>query len=190
MFYRILRMIGKPFVYLLFPYKVIGREYLKTKGPLIMICNHISLLDPVVLGMITPRQIFFIAKSEWFQNRFTRWLFTKLEAFPVNRHANDISAIKKSLKVLNEGKILGIFPEGTRSLTGEIQPFERGIGLLAIQSGAMILPVRYKREFRLFRRQTVVVGKPFRLEGFNSGAITKETINQATEIFENAMKAL
>lgn len=190
MLYKFLKYLAKIIMFPLFPYKVIGREYLKTKGPLIMICNHISLLDPIVLGMITPRQIFFIAKSEWFQRKFTRWLFTKVQAFPVNRHANDISAIKKSLKVLKDGNILGIFPEGTRSLTGEIQPFERGIGLLAIQSKAMILPIRYKRDFKLFRRQTIVVGKPFKLEDFNSETITKEKINQATEIFEKAMKAL
>jgi 1-acyl-sn-glycerol-3-phosphate acyltransferase len=190
MLYNLVKYLGKVFLFPFFPYKVIGKEFLKTKGPVIMICNHISLLDPIMLAFITPRQISFIAKVELFHHPLARWFLPRVNAFPVNRHSNDITAIKKSLQVLKDGNIFGIFPEGTRGQTGEIRPFEKGLGFIALKSDALILPIRFKRNFKLFRKQTIIVGKPFKLEGFNSDAITLENINKATEVFENSLKVL
>ncbi|MDP2892072.1 MAG: lysophospholipid acyltransferase family protein [Bacillota bacterium] len=190
MLYRALRAIAVALVKIFFPYKVSGREYLDVKGPLIAISNHTSMLDPLVLGVVVKRTIAYIAKIELFKHPFARWLLLKVNAIPVNRHGSDVSAIKQSLRVLKGGGAIGIFPEGTRGKTAEIRPFERGLGFIAIKSGATILPVRFKKLYKIFRGQTVVIGKPFKLDGFDTEPITMESVSRATEICENAMKAL
>ena len=118
--YAIGRVILIPLVKILFFLKVNGKGNIPKNGGFILCSNHLSNFDPVLIGVAQRRQLFFMAKSELFRNKFFGWLIRKLGAFPVERGAGDGKAINTAEKIINEGKTLGIFIEGTRSKTGEL----------------------------------------------------------------------
>jgi 1-acyl-sn-glycerol-3-phosphate acyltransferase len=127
---------------LLFNMRVIGRENLPASGGAIIAANHISLLDPPVLGVAaSPRVLHFMAKKELFANQLFAWLIAKLHAFPVNRGAPDRVAIRKAMSLLERGEFVAIFPEGTRSKTGILGQPEPGVALIAAKTGSPIVPV-------------------------------------------------
>ena len=131
-----------PLMWLIFRPVRRGTENLKTKGPLIIVCNHWHITDPVFLGCLLPRTIHFMAKKELFQNPVLSFIFEKLMfAFPVDRGRADLSSMKKAISLLKEGKVFGIFPEGTRNVTGEMDSLEKGAAFLALKTGAKILPI-------------------------------------------------
>ena len=166
MLYYIVRGILIPFVYLLFLPKVKGRENLPKDGSTIVYSNHISLLDPVLLGCLFPRKIYFMAKQELFRSRIGYWFFTGLGAIPVKRGSADISAIKTALKKLKDGKVFGIFPEGTRSKKGDIQEFTHGMAAIAQRSKAVTVPVLITGNYRLFHSMKITIGKPLDLKEY------------------------
>lgn len=145
-------------------WKIHGAENLPKGGPVIMVSNHVSIWDPVVAACSVSRDVSFMAKEELFVNPLLGGIFRRLGAFPVKRGQGDTSAIRNSLKVLKEGKVLGLFPEGTRSKTGEMQKGFPGMILLMEKSQAPIVPVRVNGTQNLFVRGwgqlEVIVGKP------------------------------
>lgn len=123
--------------------RIDGLAHVPTEGPCIIAANHINYFDPVFLaGAIPKRMLCFIAKDSLFRKPVLGWLLGKLGAFPVSRGEGDISAIRRCMTILKEGKTLGIFPEGTRSATGEMNQALDGVGLIAEKSRAPIVPVR------------------------------------------------
>ena len=142
---RVIIAIVRPIVKVLFPYEVRGREYIPQKdsaGGLVICSNHISMLDPVFLLLISPRHIHFMAKQETFESALGRWFFGKVVgAFPVNRGAGDMGALDTAMDIVRDGRIMGIIPEGTRSKTGELGRFKSGAALVLSQTGADVLPV-------------------------------------------------
>lgn len=145
-------------------YKVEGLEHFPARGPVIVAANHVSFWDPVLVGCALQRQIYFMAKEELFKIPIFGKLLTKLGAFPVKRGQGDIAAIRKSLAILKEGKVLGIFPEGTRSKSGEIQEAMSGIVLIMEKSKAPIVPVKvYGTKGLLSQKRGevgVIIGQP------------------------------
>lgn len=145
-------------------WKVHGVKNLPESGPVIMVCNHVSIWDPVVAACSVPRNVCFMAKEELFRNSVLGGIFRSLGAFPVKRGQGDTSAIRNSLKVLKEGKVLGLFPEGTRSKTGEMLKGFPGMILLMEKSQAPIVPVRVNGTRNLFTRGwghlEVIIGEP------------------------------
>jgi 1-acyl-sn-glycerol-3-phosphate acyltransferase len=121
--------------------KVIGMDNIPKKGGLIIASNHVSYLDPIVIGTSIKRKISFIAKKEVFNNIFSNFVIKKLNAFPVDREKIDILALKKVINLLQKGKVLGLFPEGTRSLNGELQELKLGVIKIAMKTGVPIVPV-------------------------------------------------
>lgn len=164
-FGRFLLWFFKPLAWLLFPFKAVGRENIPdTPGrpPLILCCNHISVIDPVFLEMCQKRHVYFMAKEEIFKNRLATWFFGKqLGAFPVKRGAGDTGALDTARRIVEEGKLLGIFPEGTRSKDGQLGRAKSGAALIAAQTGAAVLPVAIatkNQKLHLFRRTRIVFG--------------------------------
>jgi 1-acyl-sn-glycerol-3-phosphate acyltransferase len=125
---------------LVFGLRVTGSDRVPRKGGVIIACNHISELDPPILGCAIPRSVAFMAKVELFRTRFTDFWLRKLNAFPVNRSGIDTMALRTAIAKLRDGEAVVIFPEGTRSHDGRLLPVKAGIGLVALSSGAPVVP--------------------------------------------------
>ncbi len=140
-FYIILNFFIRNFLKVLYRVRIYDFDKIPQEGKLIICSNHMSFIDPVVIGTNIPRYIYFMAKRELFDMRILGPLIAFLNAFPVNRTASDRSSIRTALNVLADGQMLALFPEGTRSVKGEIREGKKGVGLLAILSGAPIVPI-------------------------------------------------
>lgn len=120
--------------------EVYGRENIPAEGPVVIASNHLSLLDPPVLGAAATRKVHFMAKSELFKPAWFGALIRKLGAFPVKRGEMDREAIKTGLAILKENKVLAVFPEGTRSKTGELGRAGGGAFMMGVKRKAKIVP--------------------------------------------------
>lgn len=148
----------------LFRVRYIDRKFVPQEGPLIICCNHLSVIDPAFLVCITKRRVRFMAKAEAFRGRFGGWFLRCVGAFPVRRGKADVEAIKTSLRILKEGGILGIFPEGHRQRPGAPRDeTQAGLVMLAAKTNATILPVALtgaEGRIRPFRKVVVRCGQP------------------------------
>jgi len=136
----------------MFEMKVYGRQNVPRTGGAMLISNHLSYLDPVVLGVHLIRPISFIAKTELFQNRFFGWLIRSLNTFPVRRGQTDVGAIREAIRRLREGRILTMFPEGTRSSNGQLQRIQPGIAMLIRRAGVPVIPAVIDGTFEAWPR--------------------------------------
>jgi 1-acyl-sn-glycerol-3-phosphate acyltransferase len=118
-----------------------GHKNIPGKGGLIVASNHVAAADPFIMGAAVPRELMFMAKKELFETPFSGWLIKYLNAFPVDRFGFDRDVIKRSLEMLNSGRTLVMFPEGTRSKDGRLREGKIGIGMLAKKAGVPIVPV-------------------------------------------------
>lgn len=120
--------------------RVYGRRNLG-RGARIIASNHVTNVDPLVLGWAAARELHFLAKAELFQaSRFFSWLIRGFNAWPVRRGGADRAALAVCSRVLRAGNMLVLFPEGTRSPTGELGSFKPGVGLLAVNGGVPVVP--------------------------------------------------
>lgn len=166
-FNKIEKMIARPFLKLLFFYKCNNRKNLPKDGAFIVCCNHLSNADPIVLSALSRRKIHYMAKSELFKNKFFGAILKAHGAFPVNRGKGDEKAINHSEEILQQGKVLGIFIEGTRSKTGELQKPKSGAAMIAWQTKTPVIPVCItpkKKKVKFFSKVTVSWGKPMTLQ--------------------------
>jgi 1-acyl-sn-glycerol-3-phosphate acyltransferase len=159
-------------------------------GPLIIVANHINFVEtPLALVRLRPRPATGFAKAEWWRNPVMRWLFTMWGAIPLRRGEGDVEAFRQAFQALADGKIMVLAPEGTRSGTGRLKRGQPGVALLALRSGAPILPLGFYGYEDLWRnmarlRRTdfhVVIGRPFRvrpLEGRATPAIRQAIADQ------------
>src|SRR3954453_23975436 len=138
--YWLVRAGLQPFFHLYFRLSRIGREHVPD-GPVIIASNHRSFLDPFVIATIARRPLYYVAKEELFRNRFTAWLLNNLGAFPVRRGQGDGDMIETAKAILARGDAVLIFPEGTRIRPGSLGRPRRGVGRLALESGAPVVPV-------------------------------------------------
>ena len=128
---------------LLFRLKVTGQENIPQDGPFIIVANHSSLLDPVILGVSIKPKIIFVAAAYLFGIRWLGYLLRKANSIPVQRE-NDIKAIKRALKILQQGGVLGIFPEGGIDRQKNNLPVRAGAAYLATKVGVTIVPIKIK----------------------------------------------
>ncbi len=122
--------------------KVTGLENVPMDGPLICACNHISHLDPPAVGSALPRKSHFIAKAELFDQFFLSWYLNAIGMIPIKRGGGAKAMLENAVEVLNSGKLVTFFPEGTRSRTGKPGQPRSGVIVLAALTNAPILPVR------------------------------------------------
>lgn len=188
LFYTVAAATMKTLLLLLTRWEVKGKENVPRNGPLIIVANHLNLADPPLLGASIPRRIFFMAKEELFSSR-GRAFVRALGAFPVRRGKLDREALRQAIRVLESGQALGMFPEGKRSLNHQMGEAELGVALIALRSGAPILPIGISGSenikgpnFILQRpRVTVAIGQSFTLPK-NEGRLTKDQLVQATNL--------
>jgi glycerol-3-phosphate dehydrogenase (NAD(P)+) len=139
--YCLVRAVLLPFFLLYFRLDRLGREHIPTSGPVLLAANHRSFLDPFVIGALTKRPVYYIAKRELFERRWQAWLLNSLGAFPVDRGAGDEHAMDTARAILQRGDCVVIFPEGTRVRPGPLGRPHRGVGRLALQTGARVVPI-------------------------------------------------
>lgn len=139
--YLLVRALLLPFFLVYFRLERIGAEHLPRSGPLILAANHRSFLDPFVIGALTRRPVYYVAKRELFARRWQAWLLNGLGAFPIDRGAGDEDAMATARAILARGDCVVIFPEGTRTCSGPLGRPHRGVGRLALQTGARVVPV-------------------------------------------------
>ena len=166
MLYTTLRIIFAVIFQLLFRAKTYGKENLPAEGPVILAANHMSNWDPPLLATFLPRPVSYMAKIELFEHPIFGAAIRRCHAFPVKRGAADRGAIKAAINVLKQGRVLGLFPEGTRSRTGKMRKAEAGVGLIAALTGAPVVPAAILGTDKIFAnggllpRLTVIVGTP------------------------------
>lgn len=162
-FYEFAKVLFR-FQFKLMGWKVVGVENMPAEGPVILAVNHQSLWDPLVAGSSLPRKVSFMAKEELFSIPVIGNISRKLGAFPVKRGQGDMNAIRQSLAILKEGHVLGLFPEGTRSQSGELQKGLPGMVFLMEKSKATVVPIKMFGTRKLLTKGwgkiVVVVGKP------------------------------
>ena len=200
--YTVLHFLLAWLVCIIFNVRVQGRlnEPRRADGPYLVCANHQSVLDPIfICAAMRRQQPHFMAKAELFKVPFLGWLVRKLGAYPVSRGKNDVGAIKRTVGLIESGRSVGMFPQGTRcpeKLPRECK-VKFGAGMIAAHTSVQILPVHIKiknYKWRFLRRVTVIIGKPIRFESFGydhaqSGEyarITGELYNEICRLGEEA----
>jgi glycerol-3-phosphate dehydrogenase (NAD(P)+) len=139
--YWLVRLTLQPFFKAYFRLRRIGLEHIPAEGPVLVASNHRSFADPFIIGTCLPRPLRFVAKSELFEKRWQARLLLALGAFPIRRGESDEQALETARLILRQGGAVGIFPEGTRVRPGPLAKPKRGVGRLALETGAPIVPV-------------------------------------------------
>ncbi|MCL1906017.1 MAG: 1-acyl-sn-glycerol-3-phosphate acyltransferase [Clostridiales bacterium] len=173
--------------------RINGRENIPPTGAFLVIANHSSYADPILLAVAFPRHITFIAKEQFLRNGFTRWLYgTGLGAVFLNKEESDISALRTAIKLMKNGRTVGIFPEGRRNADQKISQFMPGAAFIALKAGVPVLPVAISNSRdlpRLWRRDVSVnIGRPIELE--TSGKATQEILAAQAALFQQKVTEL
>lgn len=179
MLYVGFRWMFRVFFKIFFRLKVIGKEHIPESGAVILCCNHISVLDPPVLGTPLARKVRFMAKQELFQIPVFGRIITLLGAFPVKRGGISKESIKTTLTLLRNGEVLGIFPEGTRN--NESGAVKRGAATFALRSDSKIVPVAIVGRYEWFRSMKVIYGEPINIDTYRESK-EPERVEQVTEL--------
>lgn len=165
---------------LMFDLKVYGARNIPRRGGALLLTNHESYLDPVLIGVRLRRPLNYMAKSGLFTHPLFGAAIRNLHAFPVRQGQGDVGAVRETIQRLRDGHLLNIFPEGTRSENGQLQPLESGVALVVKRAQVPVIPVliegsfeAWPRDHRLPRPHPVHVlyGKPLRLDGLKSAQI-------------------
>lgn len=139
-FYRFAKWLVRGYAKIAFRLTVAGLEHLPAEGAVIVASNHVTGWDPPLLGIVLPRPIHYMAKEELFRNKLFGAVLRALGAFPVKRGATDITSVKQALKLLRDGRVFGIFVEGTRSRSGELLEAKGGAAMFAVKTRAPVVP--------------------------------------------------
>jgi 1-acyl-sn-glycerol-3-phosphate acyltransferase len=197
--YWFMRAIFRVLFRLLGSWEVRGHEHVPAKGRALIAPNHLSFLDPPLMGCALQRPGWFMAKAELFKIPGFRWLITHMHAYPVRRGVADRAAMKRTLDYLKNGEIVCIFPEGKRSPDGTLGEIEIGIGLLALKSGAPIVPVGIRGTERMLPRRAkwlhrarirVQFGEPILVPGGGEGRAEREACQAVADQVRDSLQAL
>lgn len=183
----VLKLVGRP--------RVEGLENLPARGPAILASNHLAVVDSFYLPMAVPRRIYFLAKSEYFtgtgpKGAFQRWFFTAVGQIPIDRTGADAAAgaLIAARRKLEEGKLMGMYPEGTRSPDGRLFKGKTGLARIAMETGVPVIPVAMINTEKLNppgttiprpARITVKIGEPLdfsRFEGMNGNRFIERAV--------------
>lgn len=175
MFYKIILGIMKFLFKIFYRVDVSGLENLEDLDkPYILCSNHIHVFDPVAISINIDDQISWMGKKELFEKRFLGKLLYKFGAFPVDRDAG-LSALRTSMKLLRQDKILGIFPEGTRVKNMDYENAKPGVALLSIKTKTPLVPIHIQSSYRIFSKIRIVIGEPFEFtEAYDKNVSSEE----------------
>ena len=178
-------------LHLLFRPRILGnKENLNCKGGVIFIANHVALMDPIMLIITNHRILHFMAKKELFSSWFGKVFFKLSFVFPVSRQTADLKSIKQAIKLLHDGKVFGIFPEGKRSITGDMDEPEEGTAFIAMKSGAPVIPIYIDPSSYKKMRLTLVVGEKIYADDIKGKYNRREKMAVLTNRMTNALEKL
>ncbi|MFL1672295.1 lysophospholipid acyltransferase family protein [Paenibacillus thiaminolyticus] len=188
MFYTMIRALLRLIYRVLFRLEASGREHVPKEGGVVLCSNHISLLDPPAIGILLKRRIRFMAKAELFNIPVLGAAIKALGAFPVKRGGVGKETIRTAFQLLQDGDIMGIFPEGTRN-TDQSTAAKKGAAMIALRSGAAVVPVAIIGSYKLFRKTRVVYGPPIDMSDLleQKGS---DVLEQATDRIMNHINRL
>lgn len=184
---KIIKAIISGFMRIVFRIKIIGKENIPNEGACIICANHKSYYDPPLIVAFNKRHINMIAKKELYKNPLLAWLGRIFDVFPVERDGKDIEAVKHSLKVLKNGEILGIFPEGTRHGMEKGVKVKSGAIQMALKAGVPIVPAGIKGDYKIFRKVTITYGKPIYYNKSEINPQDKEKLDELTTDLMNTI---
>ncbi|MCP3904034.1 MAG: 1-acyl-sn-glycerol-3-phosphate acyltransferase [Planctomycetes bacterium] len=139
--WRLLRFVTRPLATLLFDLKVDGSHHVPDRPGVLIVANHQSVLDSILLTLRVERPLSYLAKSELFENRFVGWLLrTVFNAFPVRLGRGDVGAIKETIQRLRDGHLMSLYPEGARTRDGRIGPLQKGVALIVQRAEVAVVP--------------------------------------------------
>ena len=187
--YYVGRYLTQVLLFLFTRWQALGREYVPNKGPLLVVSNHLSMADPPIVGISVKRKAMFLAKEELFRSRIHRYIFRNCGAFPVRRGGMNRDALRFAEKLFGRGGALIAFPEGRRSMEGQLVDAFSGSALIAVRNGVAILPVGIYGTEKITGRTwwwhrpkiAVNIGRPFNLPSVN-GKVTREQLAEFTHL--------
>lgn len=191
MSYTFFRALLKFLYRILFRVKAVNTHNIPQDGTVILASNHISLLDPPLVGILIKRKVHFMAKEELFRVPIIGPLIRSFGAYPVKR-GSGIDAVKASIRLLKEEKVMGIFPEGTRRKSGSSSDdAKKGTAMIALRSKAQVIPVAIVGQYKLFGQTKVVYGEPIdvlsiaeNVEGDKYDAVTDAIMERINKLKE------
>jgi 1-acyl-sn-glycerol-3-phosphate acyltransferase len=181
-----------------FQYRAYGQENIIEEGPAIMAANHQSYLDPPLVGITCRNELYYLARKTLFEKKLLGPIISRVNALPVDLSRGDLVAFRAIMNLLKEGHRTVIFPEGTRSLTGQIQRARPGIGMIIARTLAPVVPMRIFGSFEAWPKGgkirphpiTVVVGRPMRFKKEDFPANNREVYQKISEQVLAAIGAL
>ncbi|SFA98296.1 1-acyl-sn-glycerol-3-phosphate acyltransferase [Bacillus sp. cl95] len=186
-FYSFVKAIVYSVLKPIYRIETIGIENFPKEGGVLLCSNHIDNLDPPVVAIMASRPVHFMAKEELFSVPVLGKIVSRLNAFPVKRGMSDREAIRKGLAVLKEQKVLGLFPEGTRSKNGELGKGLAGAGFFALRSDATVLPCAIIGPYKPFKKLKMVYGEPIDMQKLRT---EKASADEATDVIMSEIRKL
>ncbi|HVN70706.1 MAG TPA: lysophospholipid acyltransferase family protein [Desulfomonilia bacterium] len=195
----VLKPIARPILKKIFSVKLEGIENIPATGPAIVTPNHTSFLDSVILGFFSRRDIWFMAKNSEYRHVVMKWFLRHAGSFPVRRYTIDVQAIRNAVRVIQNGHILGIFPEGERTWDGDMLPLRIGAIRLLLALNTPVIPVGISGAYELMPRWTssiklsdvkISIGKPIRFAHIPIPRQTKADIDSASTELHSQIQQL
>ena len=187
-FFRGVYVVFKPIVWLFFPFRAHGLENLPTDRPVVLCGNHSHAVDPIILRFSMPRDVSvrIMAKKELMDTPLIGRFLSAVGAFGVDRGNNDLTAVRTAIKSVKEGSYLLVFPEGTRvKHEGDVRP-KGGVVMIAMRTGAPLLPVYVGKRNKLFHMTHIVFGEPFEAQTASRHGTAEEYQAYADEVVRRA----
>ncbi len=188
--YRIARRIFTEMARGFYDYRALGLDNIRFPGPAIIVSNHISYFDPPLVGLSFHESIYFLARKSLMSNPLAAWIYTRMQAIPVDQEKPDPGSLKKVFRVLSRGHKIVIFPTGTRELDGSLGKAEAGTGLIIAKARVPVIPARifgayealpYGAKFPVPSRITVVYGKPYTADLSNRAETGRELYQKLSD---------
>ena len=179
--WKFARIIATPVYRLIFRFRVTGRENIPLEGGVVLCANHISNHDAIVIGIVSPRDINFLAKQELFKYKIFHGFLNRMKIIPVDRDKPGLESIKRGVKVLKNGEAMGIFMQGQRIRQKNLKEsdsadYKAGVALFAVQGKAPVVPIYLQSRYLPFSKVIIRIGKPISFEEYYGKKLKHEEL--------------